>query len=122
MKLALAPGKPPASGEASRGRSSLALAALLALCSAIQSGAATAATVTLYTDFQKPAPQAVVEALREEVDSIMSPMGLRFEWWPLADFRSQTVSTAVVVAHFEARCDVNSLVMRENRNQPGSLV
>ena len=75
--------------------------------------------VTLYTDFQQPVPQGVMEALRDEVDSIMAPMGLRFEWWPLSDFRSERVSTAVAVAHFEGRCDVNGLVMR--KNQPGSL-
>jgi hypothetical protein len=119
MKLALAVGKPSRSGEAFRGRSPLALAALLALCASFQSGAAAAAPVTLYTDFQTSAPQAVVEALREEVDSIMSPMGIRFEWWPLSGFRTERDSTVVVVAHFEARCDVSGLVMREN--QPGSL-
>src|ERR1017187_1278765 len=60
-----------------------------------------------------------METLRDEVDSIMAPMNLRFEWRPLSDFRSERVSTAVAVAHFEARCDVDGLVMR--KNQPGSL-
>jgi hypothetical protein len=99
--------------------SCLALAALPALCASSQSVAVTVAPVTLYTDFQQAVPQAVVEALRDEVDSIMSPMGLRFEWRPLSEFRSEKVSAAVAVAHFEARCDVSGLVMREN--QPGSL-
>lgn len=97
----------------------LALAVLPAPCARIQSGAATAGPVTLYTDFREPVSQAVVEALRDEVDSIMAPMGLQFEWRPLADFHSERVSTAVAVAHFEARCDVSGLVMR--KNQPGSL-
>ena len=97
----------------------LALAALPALCASSQSVAGSLAPVTLYTDFQQAVPQAVVEALRGEVDSIMSPLGLRFEWRPLSDFRSERVSAAVAVAHFEARCDVSGLVMREN--QPGSL-
>jgi len=97
----------------------LALVALPALCESSQSAAATAAPLTLYTDFQQAIPQAVVEALQDEADSIMSPMGLRFEWRPLSDFRSETVSARVAVAHFEARCDVGGLAMREN--QPGSL-
>jgi len=97
----------------------LALAALRAPCASAQSGAAAVAPVTLYTDFQQPVPLAVVEALRIEVDSIMAPMGLRFEWRRLSDFRSERVSAAVAVAHFEARCDVSGLLMR--KNQPGSL-
>ena len=94
----------------------LALAALTALRAR---GGSTAGPVTLYTDFQRAVPQAVEEALRDEVDSIMLPMGLRFEWRRLSDFRSETVSVMVAVAHFEARCDVSGLVMRGN--QKGSL-
>jgi hypothetical protein len=95
--------------------SSLALAALTALCVCNQSAAATAAPVTLYTDFQQPVPPAVLEAVREEVDSIMSPMGLRFDWQSLADFRPGRASAAVAVAHFEGHCDVSGLVMRGNK-------
>ena len=93
----------------------LALAALPALCASNQSVEATLAPITLYTDFQQVAPQAVVEALRAEVDSIMLPMGLRFDWQSLADFRPGRASNAVVVAHFEGHCDVSGLVMRGNQ-------
>jgi hypothetical protein len=95
--------------------SSLALAALAALCICNQSVAATVAPVTLYIDFQQPVPQAVLEAVRDEVDSIMSPLGLRFDWQSLADFRPGRPSAAVAVAHFEGRCDVGGLVMRGNK-------
>ena len=95
--------------------SCLALAALTALCVSNQSAAATVAPVTLYTDFQQPVPQAVLEAVRDEVDSIMSPMGLRFDWQSLADFRPGRASAAVAVAHFEGHCDVSGLVMRGNK-------
>ena len=97
----------------------LVLAALPAVCASGVSVAAKIAPVTLYTDFQQAVPQAVMEALRDEVDSAMSPMGLRFDWHRLSEFRSETVSAAVTVAHFEGNCDVNGLVMREN--QPGPL-
>ena len=93
----------------------LALAAMTALCVCKQSTAATAAPVTLYTDFQQAVPPAVLEALRSEVDSIMSPMGLRFDWQSLADFRPGRASAAVAVAHFEGHCDVSGLVMRGNK-------
>jgi hypothetical protein len=97
----------------------LVLAVLPVMAASGERVPATVAPVTLYTDFQQPVPQAVLEALRDEVDSTMSPMGLRFEWLPLSDFRSERVSAAVAVAHFEGRCDVSGLVMRQN--QPGSL-
>ena len=99
--------------------SSLALAALAALCVCNQSASAAAAPVTLYIDFQQPVPPVVLEAVRDEVNSIMSPMGLRFDWQSLADFRPGRASAAVAVAHFEGHCDVSGLVMRGN--QVGSL-
>jgi len=94
----------------------LALASLSALTA---SGQSITAPVTIYVDFQQEAPQSVVEALRTEVESIMAPAGFRFQWWPLSDFKSERVSAAVVVAHFEARCDLGGLIMRANH--PGSL-
>ena len=93
--------------------------ASLALLANRQSPAATVAPVILYTDFRQAVPQAVVEALRHEVDSLMAPMGLLFDWRPLSDFRTERVSAALAVVHFEGRCDASGLVMRNNR--PGSL-
>jgi hypothetical protein len=95
--------------------SCLVLAALAALWLCNQSTAATAAPVTLYTDFQQGVSPVVLEAVRSEVDSIMSPMGLRFDWQMLSDFRPGRASAAVAVAHFEGRCDVSGLVMRGNK-------
>jgi hypothetical protein len=60
-----------------------------------------------------------MEALHAEVDSIMAPMGIRLDWLSLSDFRTERVSAAVAVTHFEGRCDVSGLVMRGNR--PGPL-
>ena len=78
-----------------------------------------AAPVALYTDFKQPAAPPLIEAVRAEVESVMAPAGLRFEWRPLAEFSSQTVSAALVVVHFDTRCDAAGLVMRSN--QSGSL-
>ena len=45
---------------------------------------ATFAPITLYTQFQQAPPDGVLEALQDEVESIMAPIGLRFEWRDLA--------------------------------------
>ena len=37
-------------------------------------------SVALYTDYQSQPSPVVVKALREEVDFLMAPDGLRFEW------------------------------------------
>ena len=97
----------------------LALACLCVASATGQRAGAPLAAITIYTDFQQPAPQAVAEAMRAEVESILAPATLPLEWRPLAEFRSETVSSAVVVAHFEGRCDVGGLAMRDNA--PGSL-
>lgn len=97
----------------------LALAALLALCVSGQTAPGPVAPVTLYADYQQAMPQGVSEVVRAEVDSIMSPSGLRFDWQPLKDFREGTLSAALAVVHFEGRCDVSGLAMKGT--QPGSL-
>jgi hypothetical protein len=79
----------------------------------------TAVALTVYTDFQEAVPSAVSETMRSEVESMFAPAEFRLEWSPLADFRAERASTAVVVAHFEGRCDSSRLVMRPS--QAGSL-
>jgi len=98
---------------------SLFCLALATLCAASAGGQTASAPVAIYTDFAQAVPQGVVDTLEAEVDFIMAPAGFRLEWRPLADFRPDRVSAAVVVAHFEGRCDLDSLAMRAN--QPGSL-
>ena len=41
---------------------------------------ATFAPITLYTQFEQAPPGGVLEALQEEVESIMAPIGLHFQW------------------------------------------
>jgi hypothetical protein len=98
---------------------------VLAMTTAAASGASLPGTavpvvpVTLYVDFQQDAPPAVVDAIKREVNALMAPAGLRFDWRPLADFKPERVSVAVAVAHFESRCDLAGLQMRGNAK--GSL-
>jgi hypothetical protein len=62
-------------------------------------------SVALYTDYQSQPSPAVVKALQEEVDSLMAPDGLRFEWRSLpADGRQASTELAVVT--FKGRCEV----------------
>jgi len=77
------------------------------------------APVTLYSDFQQAMPEAVMDALHREADSLMAPAGMSFEWQALKEFRSEKVSVAVAVVHFEGRCDVEGLALKEG--QTGSL-
>ena len=62
----------------------------------------------LYTEFQhRPAP-AVVEALQAEVESLLAPDGLRFEWRSLPMTDNQVWMELAVVS-FKGRCDVPPL-------------
>jgi cytochrome c553 len=62
-------------------------------------------SAALYTEFEhKPTP-AVVEALRDEVASLMSPNGLRFEWKSLPS-NGQSAWTELAIVKFSGRCEV----------------
>jgi len=97
---------------------SVALSCFSALPASSQSAPSPAAPVAIYTDFQQLVPTNVADALRAEVDAIMEPAGLQFQWRSLADFHGES-AVALVVAHFEGRCNTEGLAMRGN--QPGSL-
>jgi hypothetical protein len=96
-----------------------ALSCFSAFPASSQSAPSPVAPVAIYTDFQQPVPTNVADAVRAEVDAIMEPAGLQFEWRSLADFHGETALVALVVAHFEGRCNTDGLVMRGN--QQGSL-
>jgi hypothetical protein len=95
------------------------LGCLSALPASSQSAPSAVAPVAIYTDFRQPVPADVADALRAEAGAIMQPSGLRFDWRSLADFHGETALVALVVVHFEGRCNTEGLVMRDN--QPGSL-
>ena len=95
---------------------------LLLLALAIQPGFAgeppQAAHVALYVQFDQTPPAAVMDSLRSELDSIMDPIGLRFEWRPLADSSPEATAELAVVT-FKGRCDATSLP--PHRTNPGAL-
>jgi hypothetical protein len=77
------------------------------------------APVSLYAQFQVEPPEAVMDALREELATIMAPLGLHFKWRALAGVRGNEVSVELAVLTFKGRCDVHDLVLRTG--VPGAL-
>ncbi|MEO8369249.1 MAG: hypothetical protein ABI806_08620 [Candidatus Solibacter sp.] len=69
---------------------------------------ATFAPITLYVQWQQPAPEGVLLAIQEELDSIMDRIGLHFEWRDLAK-AGHEVSPELAVVSFKGRCDLMGL-------------
>jgi len=70
------------------------------------------APITLYMQFQQAPPDGVLQALQDEVESIMEPIGLRFEWRDLAKTGGHEVSAELAVITFKGRCDTAGLISR----------
>ena len=68
------------------------------------------APITLYMQFQQAPPEGVLQALQDEVESIMAPIGLRFEWRNLAQTQGHEVSAELAVVTFKGRCDIAGLM------------
>ena len=91
------------------------LALILILAGAHPSWSQTRSTfapITLYTQFQEAPPDGVLQSLQDEVESIMAPIGLRFEWRSLGKTGTHEVSVELAVATFKGRCDTDGLVTR----------
>jgi hypothetical protein len=61
--------------------------------------------VALYTQFQQQPPAAVLEALQQEVETIMAPMAVEFEWRSLDNVTKGQVASQLAVIKFQGRCD-----------------
>jgi len=82
--------------------------AMAALPLASQPRAVADAPITLYTKFQVDPPKSVPKAMEEELASIFSPAGLRFEWRSLAKISPGEVSAELVVISFHGVCTTES--------------
>lgn len=101
-------------------RLSFALALTLAAAPGFSgTGVAPPASIALYTQFQQDLPAEVESALRDELSSIMAPMGLSFEWRPLTGVRGNEVAVELAVLSFKGKCDVSSPTA--NSSHPGAL-
>jgi len=79
----------------------------------------TVAPIALYTTFQHEPPEAVVRALQDELESIMRPLGLRFEWHSMSGVTGNVVAVELAVLNFKGRCDAGDLAPQ--RSDPGAL-
>jgi len=70
------------------------------------------APITLYTQFERAPPAGVLEALQDEVESIMEPIGIGFEWRDLGKTGGHEVSAELAVVTFKGRCDAAGLLTR----------
>jgi hypothetical protein len=76
------------------------------------------APVTLYTEFQQVPPDSVLDAIQDELEEIMAPVGLHFAWHPLSDAGGR-VSAQLAVIHFKGQCNTEGL--RPDSGYPGPL-
>lgn len=77
------------------------------------------APIALYSEFGEEPPRAVKTALYDELDSIMTPLGLRIEWHDLHGPRLGESAVELAVVSFKGRCDTAGLVRRAAT--PGAL-
>lgn len=97
----------------------LALAGLPLLGGQAKVPLAPMAPIALYSEFEQEPPQAVKSALHDELDAIMTPLGLRFEWRDLHGPRLGEATVELAVVSFKGRCDAAGLVRRAAT--PGAL-
>jgi len=77
------------------------------------------APIRLYVQFQHQPPDAVLEAIQEELENIMVPAGMAFEWRSLAATQGNEVSVELAVIHFKGSCEASDLAPIEGF--PGPL-
>jgi mono/diheme cytochrome c family protein len=66
--------------------------------------------ITIYTQFQNPAPEPVIFAIQQEVATIMAPLGLPLLWKPLASATGREVAAELAVVTFRGSCDSQDLM------------
>jgi hypothetical protein len=70
--------------------------------------------IALYTQFEIPPALAVLEAMKSEVQSIMAPAGLNFQWADLASADGQHAVIHLAIINFLGRCDTVGLMPRDS--------
>jgi hypothetical protein len=64
--------------------------------------------ITVYTQFEQGYSTAAVDTMRQELDAIMSPLGLEFTWRDLNASSGNEVSEELVVVTFKGKCEMNN--------------
>jgi cytochrome c553 len=70
-----------------------------------QGWAGNLAPVAIYTGFENEPPKQVLDAIRNEVDSLMAPLKLPIEWRNLATREFDNPAIQVAVVTFKGACD-----------------
>lgn len=76
------------------------------------------APVAIYSQFEQEPSADIREAVQSELEAIMQPIGLRFEWRILGAVEN-TSATELVVVNFKGHCDIDRLLPFEVL--PGAL-
>jgi len=82
---------------------------LAALASQKDSPRDTARVMTIYTKFAHPPAAISVERMKAELDTIMAPWNLRFDWRSLEQARGDQVMASLVVVTFRGACQPDDL-------------
>ena len=77
------------------------------------------APMVLYTGFQAAPSAPVMLSVQNELDEIMSPVGIRFEWRSLSAPHNGDLVVKLAVIHFKGHCDVSGLTL--SSQTPGVL-
>ena len=76
--------------------------------------------VALYIDFEQAPSATVLDALQQETEAIMAPVGTEFEWRSLKSVTGGQVSTQLAVVKFRGRCESHG-VFAAHPLKPGAL-
>jgi hypothetical protein len=99
-----------------------AISPLLAVVLALGFGEARATSsgvFAIYTQFERTPPKPVTESLKEELHSIMSPFGVRFDWRTLSAARNGEWFRHLAVVTFKGGC--NTFGIRPRYRDTGAL-
>lgn len=78
-----------------------------------------AAPITVYTQFEEPCSGVAFEQMKAELVSIMSPIGLEFEWRSLDAARGNDVAVELAVVSFKGSCNMDE--PPRPASEPGAL-
>lgn len=67
-------------------------------------------TLTIYTHFAHPASANMLEQMKAELDTIMLPFNLRFDWRSLESADGHEVVAEVVVVNFQGACLTDAMI------------
>jgi len=65
--------------------------------------------ITIYTQFVRQPAGRAIQQMKDELDTIMGPLGLRFEWRSLESANGHDASAELMVVRFKGECQTEWL-------------